>query len=602
MRDLWQLPEADVLPIFGVCLGLQSLALAFGGSVHRLPIVKHGQISKVHHDGTSLFSGVGVVEAVRYHSLHATLPPNGPLRPLAWAHDEEQNGNILMAVAHSRLPFSAVQYHPESVRTNGGGEEVLANFWKAAATWSKKRGRHQAPWTNAARNIFASPWPTLDSHTHHATPDTRKPCSLHTRTLHLPAVGVEAICEMLGAQDEDLPFAVLDSAAHPGQFSVIGCPTPSSPQFTYFVGEDCVYITRSKVKTQQHLQGEGIWAWLSTFMADKQAEGGVEGVPFWAGLLGMLSYEVGLGRLCVIPLSAHDASRKHPHPDVNLIFVERSIVIDHSTGTIYVQSIVRDDDIWMQDTATSLARLTIPSSTCDLATPAETTTHVELPEKAHYISGIRQCMDYLASGDSYELCYTAHTRVHTPPASSWSRYKALRASNPAPHGGFIRLAPTTFCSSSPERFLSYSRPPQSLCQLRPIKGTVRTGPDMDRAAAEQALAHNPKEVAENLMIVDLIRHDLHSVLGQDVEVTKFCGIEEYKTVWQMTSVIEGRPAQGGNEDGQLGWKVLQATLPPGQHLPSCEKTVFAHDSDREYDWCTEETQRRASTATGEQRP
>ncbi|KIY67205.1 para-aminobenzoic acid synthetase [Cylindrobasidium torrendii FP15055 ss-10] len=562
LPDLWKLPDADVLPIFGVCLGLQSLALAFYGSIHRLPIVKHGQISEVHHDGTSLFSGVGAVEAVRYHSLHAILPANGPLQPLAWAHDKEQNGNILMAVAHDYLPFSAVQYHPESVRTNGGGIEVLANFWDAATIWSKKRGRYQVPWTNIARDSFTSPWPAFDSSIPHTTPKTRGAYVVRTRTLHLPSVSIEAICEMLGAQDDDLPFAALDSAAHPGRFSVVGCPTPSSPQFTHFVGEDCVYVTRSKTRSQQNLHGKDVWAWLSTFMADKKAEGGIETVPFWAGLLGMLSYEIGLGRLGVTPLSARIASRKHPHPDVNLIFVERSIVVDHLTGTVYVQSIVPNDDSWLQDTEMSLVQLSSWPSTCGLAMPAGAATHVELPDKSHYISGIRQCMDYLASGDSYELCYTAHTRVHTPPVSSWSRYKALRASNPAPHGAFVRLAPTTFCSSSPERFLSYSRPPQSLCQLRPIKGTVRKGPGMDRAAAEQALAHNPKEVAENLMIVDLIRHDLHSVLGQDVEVKKFCGIEEYKTVWQMTSVIEGRPV-GGNEDDQLGWKVLQATLPPG---------------------------------------
>jgi para-aminobenzoate synthetase len=120
-------------------------------------------------------------------------------------------------------------------------------------------------------------------------------------------------------------------------------------------------------------------------------------------------------------------------------------------------------------------------------------------------------------------------------------------------------------SSSPERFLSYSRPPGTICQLRPIKGTVRKAPHVTREIAEKALIGSPKEVAENLMIVDLIRHDLHGVVGQDVQVKQFCSVEEYETVWQLVSVIEGRLSEHfdpGVED-QLGWEVLRRSLPPG---------------------------------------
>ena len=141
--------------------------------------------------------------------------------------------------------------------------------------------------------------------------------------------------------------------------------------------------------------------------------------------------------------------------------------------------------------------------------------------------------------------------------------------NPAPHSGYIRLHPSTLVSSSPERFLSYARPPDGLCQLRPIKGTVRKGPGVDRAVAEAALSGSVKEVAENLMIVDLIRHDLHSVVGEDVHVRKFCTVEEYETVWQLVSVIEGRPDKSVKDKthSDLGWEVLRASLPPGAFQP-----------------------------------
>ena len=66
------------------------------------------------------------------------------------------------------------------------------------------------------------------------------------------------------------------------------------------------------------------------------------------------------------------------------------------------------------------------------------------------------------------------------------------------------------------------------------------------------------------MIVDLIRHDLYGVVGRNVEVTKFCGIEEYETVWQLVSVIDG--TSEGNESGcaDIGWEMLKRSLPPGK--------------------------------------
>ncbi|KAF9041742.1 para-aminobenzoate synthase [Hymenopellis radicata] len=566
VKDLWKLAGDDVLPVFGVCLGLQSLALEFGGRIQRLSVVKHGQISRIDHDGTGLFEGVGLVEAVRYHSLHATLPltADSDLQPLAWANDEAENGRVLMACTHKGLPFWAVQYHPESVRTNGGGLEVLSNFWRIAQQWSRKQGRIPTPWSADARQAFGFPWPHYST-----TPSASRlrfaPSALpivQTEVLALPLLTVPAVCEILGSYNEDIPFALLDSAAHPGRFSIIGCPTSTSPQITYWVGEESVHITCGQLSTTEPMAGKDIWSWLSAYMLERRAVGGHSEVPFWAGFLGILSYEVGLRQLDVTPKSSRDARRKLPHPDVNLIFVERSIVMDHLTGKVYVQSITPDDGLWLRDMAQMLSQAAaIPESS---SSSNHGRSEVTLPDKDRYINGIKTAMEHLFCGDSYELCLTAHTHIRASPQSSWSRYKALRERNAAPHSAYFRLKPTTFLSSSPERFLSYSRSPESLCQLRPIKGTIRRGSGIDRAYAEKALAQNPKEVAENLMIVDLIRHDLHSVVGEDVQVTQFCGVEEYKTVWQLVSVIEGRLGNGsGDSDGLLGWRVLQASLPPG---------------------------------------
>ncbi|CAG8763353.1 11187_t:CDS:1, partial [Acaulospora colombiana] len=196
--------------------------------------------------------------------------------------------------------------------------------------------------------------------------------------------------------------------------------------------------------------------------------------------------------------------------------------------------------------------------------------------------------EHLAAGNSYELCLTAQTQIVVPKSrrssnhdssSSWELFKKLQRKNPAPHSGYLRLHPTTVLSSSPERFLSYSRPPHQTYQLRPIKGTLRKTATTTRQDAEVALRGSTKEVAENLMIVDLIRHDLHGVVGENVEVKKFCGIEEYETVWQMVSVVQGKstpstqtiaptenhisPTPIAADTCDKGWEVLRQCLPPG---------------------------------------
>ena len=79
------------------------------------------------------------------------------------------------------------------------------------------------------------------------------------------------------------------------------------------------------------------------------------------------------------------------------------------------------------------------------------------------------------------------------------------------------------------------------------------------------------------MIVDLIRHDLHGVVGDDVIVQQFCAVEEYETVWQLVSVIEGKlNANAASAEDQLGWQVLKQSLPPGKFPPSLMISNLRH--------------------------
>ncbi|MBL3677313.1 MAG: gamma-glutamyl-gamma-aminobutyrate hydrolase family protein [Alphaproteobacteria bacterium] len=109
------------VPILGVCLGHQAIALAYGGAVARAVEPLHGQACPVTHDGSALFAGVPTPFAAgRYHSLIAELP--GTLRATAWSPAGE-----VMACAHSVRRVYGVQFHPESLLTPGG-LTLLRNF------------------------------------------------------------------------------------------------------------------------------------------------------------------------------------------------------------------------------------------------------------------------------------------------------------------------------------------------------------------------------------------------------------------------------------------------------------------------------------------
>jgi para-aminobenzoate synthetase component 2 len=111
-------------PLFGVCLGLQSIAVAFGAVVDRAPELLHGKTSLVSHDGTGVFAGLkNPFTATRYHSL-AIEPDTMPAELVVTARTDT---DVIMGVRHLSLPIEAVQFHPESVLTEGG-HRMLANW------------------------------------------------------------------------------------------------------------------------------------------------------------------------------------------------------------------------------------------------------------------------------------------------------------------------------------------------------------------------------------------------------------------------------------------------------------------------------------------
>ncbi|MEH6890940.1 aminodeoxychorismate/anthranilate synthase component II [Bacillus sp. JJ864] len=115
---------AGKIPIFGVCLGHQSIAQVFGGDVVRAERLMHGKTSLMHHDEKTIFADIpNPFTATRYHSLivkKETLPEC--LEVTSWTEEGE-----IMALRHKTLPIEGVQFHPESIMTSHG-KELLQNF------------------------------------------------------------------------------------------------------------------------------------------------------------------------------------------------------------------------------------------------------------------------------------------------------------------------------------------------------------------------------------------------------------------------------------------------------------------------------------------
>ncbi|MFJ3105436.1 aminodeoxychorismate/anthranilate synthase component II [Streptomyces sp. NPDC086835] len=115
---------ATGVPVFGVCLGMQSMAVAYGGVVDRAPELLHGKTSPVTHDGAGVFAGLpSPFIATRYHSL-AAEPARFPAELEVTARTAD---GIIMGLRHRELPVEGVQFHPESVLTEHG-HRMLANW------------------------------------------------------------------------------------------------------------------------------------------------------------------------------------------------------------------------------------------------------------------------------------------------------------------------------------------------------------------------------------------------------------------------------------------------------------------------------------------
>ncbi|KAL9035543.1 MAG: hypothetical protein Q9214_006530 [Letrouitia sp. 1 TL-2023] len=554
-----------------------------------------------------------------------------------------------MAARHKYKPFHGIQFHPESICSSGTAQEVIAAWWAEAQSWNSNQRQEsacvtanvsfrKAPKMNISmRQTVQSPDLTqvleIDSGSSSRSPSVYSEngseladqgslpstVSHHSSMLSLNEAGfpstspqlltaalpqhsltVPRIYEIVRTTSNDA--VILDSEMHQrevvGTHSIIGVIEPDSLKLEYKIGSNEVRQIQNGKSTLIPLYDFDcdIFCYLQNFIQDYKVDQGDTRVPFWGGLMGYVSYEACLGTVGI-----NSASSVLGEPDICFIFIERSIVVDHPNHQIHVQSIKPHDSNWISSTATALTN--IPPSSPLSPPPLSIEPQISYPDASDYQRKIQLCQSSIRSGDSYELCLTTSATVralHTP--DPYPLFLHLRSLNPAPFSAYLRLGKMTLLSSSPERFMSWSRPrtcpsnnppaTKSTVQFRPIKGTVKRyphGPNRPAMPLSQAeaLLSTSKERAENLMIVDLIRHDLHEITPY-VTVPKLMVVEEYATVFQLVTVVEGQLIQqpfhpdctdnktinpGHNEkrkkrlltkeNNKNGLSVLASSLPPG---------------------------------------
>ncbi|MEB3200529.1 MAG: anthranilate synthase component I family protein [Synechococcaceae cyanobacterium] len=183
-----------------------------------------------------------------------------------------------------------------------------------------------------------------------------------------------------------------------------------------------------------------------------------------------------------------------------------------------------------------------------------------------YAAQVRLLLERIASGDIFQANLTAcceHRLAQDP--DRLGLYARLRQHCPAPFAGLAIGDDEAVLSASPERFLRLG--PEGRVETRPIKGTRPRHPDPDQDAANAAeLICDPKDRAENVMIVDLLRNDLGRVCRPgSIEVPQLLGLESYAQVHHLTSGVEGQLREG------LGWVELLRACWPGGSISGAPK-------------------------------
>lgn len=492
--------EHSELPVLGVCLGHQLLALLHGCEVGPSDHPMHGESSVITHRTDPLFDGIPTeFTAVRYHSL-AVGSVHDPIVPLAYAAD-----GTLMALRVSNRPRWGVQFHPESIESSFGAT-LIRNFLRLAAAADEPA---DPPVPSRQRSVLLDRPLTVEQ--------------VLDRCITEPAVVLDGVaterdsgCTLIGWADPRWSHRLLGSCGEGAQVVTNGAAT---------------VLPTGIVDTLQRR--------LAAVRAEVQRVGDDPGMTL--GYAGYFGYELGIELLGL--------AEPHPRtaadwPDAWWLLVSRAVVVD-SENRCHVVGLddpadpasVRALDDWTTEVMAALDRAE-PGSPRQSRETGRPPAVVPGVDRDDYLRLIGDCRAAIARGESYELCLTNRLRGSFD-GDPLQLFRALRSGGRVPRAAYLRIdEERTVVSGSPELFLRVD--PNGHAVSAPIKGTrPATGDAARDAASATELAGSRKDRAENLMIVDLVRNDFNRVaVPGSTTVTELYGVRTFPTVIQLVSTVE----------------------------------------------------------------
>lgn len=511
-------------PILGVCLGHQGIFSAFGGGIARAPTPMHGRLSSIIHNQDELYQNIPPsFQVMRYHSLICTGSVPAELDITAWSEE-----GLVMGLRHRHRPIWGIQYHPESI-AGEYGRQLLVNFQHLTIQYYQQNGQKlPSHLTRASRTKQVS----SNLHGERTTEgqDNYTLISQKFRFQGNPA----SIFQQVFSQ---CPSAVwLDSSQIiPGfsRFSYMGTLLgPLAYQLSYDAH------TQTTTRIQGHITTTypmSIFAYLKEALQRIKIKP-TQNLPFefHGGFIGYFGYELNQETASI------SDPKRSPHPDAQWLFLDRFIAFDHQEQYCYVVAVSSQDEmasntVWLQALCETLHNI---SEITPSPLPPYLVQGSWLQSPADYRSRIQDCLDYIDSGDSYEICLTNKLQFSYQ-IDPFRYYINLRHCHPAPHAAFFKFSDLAIACSSMERFLKIDQHRQ--IETKPIKGTLPRGKTVyeDRQLA-QDLQENIKFRSEHLMIVDLLRNDLGKICQiESITVPDLMQVETYTTVHQLVSRITG---------------------------------------------------------------
>ena len=260
------------------------------------------------------------------------------------------------------------------------------------------------------------------------------------------------------------------------------------------------------------------------------------GLPFCGGAIGYVGYD--FGRRCepVPALAEADIDM----PDLAMGVYDWAVIVDHDGRRSWLVGGLREERTHEQWPALIKRLGGKPAAATQpfrvLSPPMSNFSRED------YARAFERVQDYIRRGDCYQVNLTQRFRARAD-GDPWAAYLRLRSINPAPFAAFLDFPDGRILCSSPERFL---RVTDGRVETKPIKGTRPRSADRarDRELAQE-LRDSPKDRAENVMIVDLLRNDLgKSCAPGSVRVSKLFDVESFASVHHLVSTVEGQLAPG----------------------------------------------------------